>query len=342
MKIRGEIIDLHPDNIDIDRLKFFIDNPRVCAYTHGVPEFEKMPEAQQQEIIYKKLLKEPSVKNLIPDIKRHKGLMEPILIRYDTMEVIEGNSRLAVFRKLHSEESPGEWDMIPCDIASSFKEDQLVAYLSQIHVKGKTKWTAYEKANFAFVQHEKDWTYTKIAELFGESVQTLRTRIKVIKLMKENKVNKQSLFSYYDVIVRNPKIYKSFKKNNELKRKIIEEIKSVDPDNDDSEEKSDNFTAGNLRKMLPVIMKKPKVLNKYLNGRFEFEEAYTHANISQLEVKVKHAKTLIDGIEHDDVMQLMRREVVRFNAFRYEVNKLSKKVARISKIVEKIKNHGTT
>ena len=33
--------------------------------------------------------------------------MESILVRHDTMEVIEGNSRLAVYRKLHEQDSGG-------------------------------------------------------------------------------------------------------------------------------------------------------------------------------------------------------------------------------------------
>ena len=77
------------------------DNPRVYACTHGEANFDNLMEEEKQDIILEKLLQEPSVKKLIPEVKRHGGLMEPILVRRDTMEVIEGNSRLAVYRQLH-------------------------------------------------------------------------------------------------------------------------------------------------------------------------------------------------------------------------------------------------
>lgn len=123
-ELLGEDIPLSSDYLEIHNLKFLKDNPRVYACTHGHPDFQnRMPE-EQQEIIFKKLLEEPSVKNLIPDVKRHGGLVESILIRKDTMEVIEGNSRLAVYRKLYEDEKEDEWELIPCDIVSTLTDDQ--------------------------------------------------------------------------------------------------------------------------------------------------------------------------------------------------------------------------
>ena len=149
MKILDKSIPIANDYIRIDQLKFLKDNPRVYACTHGEPDFDRLIEGEQQDIIFKKLLKEPSVKNLIPEVKRHGGLMEPILVRRDTMEVIEGNSRLAVYRQLHQKNEEGDWELIPCYIVSSLTEDQQAAFLNQIHVKGKTTWS---------VMYPQNWT----------------------------------------------------------------------------------------------------------------------------------------------------------------------------------------
>ena len=40
--------------------------------------------------------------------------MEPILVRHDRMEVIEGNSRLAVYRHLNKDQNGDTWQLIPC------------------------------------------------------------------------------------------------------------------------------------------------------------------------------------------------------------------------------------
>ena len=206
MKILGKSIPIANDYVCIDQLKFLKDNPRVYACMHGEPDFDKLIEEEQQDVILKKLLQEPSVKNLIPEVKRHGGLMEPVLVRRDTMEVIEGNSRLAVYRQLYQKNEEGDWEFIPCDIVSSLTEDQQAAFLNQIHIKGKTKWSAYEKANFAYVRKERGWKPKKISTLFGESEQTIRTNVKVIEMMKDNEDNKQSHFNYYNVMVRTPAI----------------------------------------------------------------------------------------------------------------------------------------
>ena len=308
MKLLGESIPLAGDYLNIDELKFLKDNPRVYACIHGEPDFAGLLEEQQQELIFKKLLEEPSVKNLIPEIKRHGGLIEPILIRMDTKEVIEGNSRLAVYRQLHQQKEEGEWDLIPCNIVSSLTKDQQAAFLNQIHVKGKTRWSAYEKANFAYVHKKQGWNVNKIAELFGESPATIRTRAKVIEMMKHNEDNERSHFSHYDVLVRDLSISKEMENSDALSNVLLRKIKNLEQDEEES-----NFTAQELRKKLPVILKKPKVLKKYINGQMDLDEGYQLAKISQVEEKVKQAWDLLDDVSGVEVSQLEQSRLMRLN-----------------------------
>ena len=49
---------------------------------------------------------------------------------------------------------------------------------AKIHVKGKTKWSAYEKANIAYVYKNKGWNVNKIAELCGQSETTIQEEYK--------------------------------------------------------------------------------------------------------------------------------------------------------------------
>lgn len=317
----GETIQLKDDYIDIDTLKFLKDNPRVYACTHGLPDFDNLTLEEQQEEIYKKLLQEPSVKNLIPEVRRHNGLVEPILVRYDRMEVIEGNSRLAVYRKLRDEKFKGDWQLIPCEIVSSLTDEQQVAFLNEIHVKGKTQWSAYEKANFAYVRKMKGWGFDQIAELFGESSGTIRKRFNVIKMMKDNEDTDQSRFSYYDVLVRNQEIFRAIKDDDELSDLLMAKIKDLG-----SDDVEDRFTAQELRKKLPVILEKPKVRKKYMNRQTDLDGGYQLAKISHVEEKVRQAKTLLEDVSKQDVMQL---ETNRFNAFKQAVKGLSRAVVRI-------------
>ncbi|MCY4132710.1 MAG: hypothetical protein OXF39_08750 [Nitrospira sp.] len=329
MKILGKAIPLTNDYLDIKALRFLKDNPRVYACTHGEPNFDSLTDEEQQNIIFKKLLQEPSVKNLKREVKRHGGLMEPILVRHDTMEVIEGNSRLAVYGQLQADKAEGEWDLIPCDIVSKLTEDEQAAFLNQIHVKGKTQWSAYEKANFAYVRKERGWNVDKIAGVFGESEGTIRTRVKVIEMMKHNKDNERSHFSYYDVLVRSKEISDAMK-NEGLSDFLLTRIKSFGPNDEDGD-----FTAQELRKKLPVILKKPKMLTKYTNGEIELDEAYQLSRTSPVEEKVKQARNLLNEVPQKDVLQLAQNRN-RFNALKQEVKKLNREIERINKMLESI------
>ena len=320
----GETIQLRDDYIDIDTLKFLKDNPRVYACTHGLPDFENWTEEEQQDEIFKQLLQEPSVKNLLPEVRRHKGLVEPILVRYDTMEVIEGNSRLAVYRKLRDENFNGDWQFIPCEIVSKLTDKQQAAFLNEIHVKGKTQWSAYEKANFAYVRKIKGWNFDQISTLFGESSGTIRKRFNVIKMMKDNGDNDQSHFSYYESIVGNREISKAIK-NEDLRSLILAKIKNLG-----SGDEEDHFTALELRKKLPVILEKPKVLKRYMNHQTDLDGGYQLAKISHVEEKVRQARTLLEDVSKQDVIQL---ETNRFNAFKQVVKGLSRAVGRIEGMI---------
>ena len=329
IKILGEVIRVSNDYLSIHELKFMEDNPRVYSCIHGEPDFDNLPEVVQQERIFENLKKEQSVKNLKSEIKRHGGLMEQILVRFDTKQVIEGNSRLAVYRILHEETKDENWELIPCNIVSSLTEEQQIAFLNQIHVKGKTKWSAYEKANFAYVRKEKKWTFKKIAGLFGESEMTIRTRVKVIETMRENDDTDRSHFSYYDVLVRNGDISKEIKENKDLRKVLFERIRSL---GNVEEGESPDFTALELREKLPVIIQKPKVLKKYIEGKLDLGTAYQSAEISNAQQKVRKATAILDGIERKDITSLSGNDL---NALDQDLRKLVRTTDRINRTMER-------
>ena len=326
MKILKETVTVKEDYIPISSLKFLKDNPRVYACTHGDPGFKDLLEEEKQELIFKKLQKEPSVRNLLPDIERHGGLMEPILVRHDTREVIEGNSRLAVYRLLYNKTKDENWEFIPCNIVSSLTDRQQAAFLNEIHVKGKTQWSAYEKANFAYVRKQGNWSFKDIADLFGESERTIQTRVRVIETMKENSDSAQSHFSYYDVLVRTPTIWEAVSQDQELRHLLFTEIKKIGLDEDESE-----FTAQELRKKLPEILQKPKVRRKYLRGEIDLDEGYQRAQVSEAEKQVRRARELLSDVSKKEVLSL---EQSRFNAFKAEVRRVSQEVERLNIMIK--------
>ena len=330
LKILGEDVDVSDDYININECRFLKDNPRVYTVTHGEPGFDNKHEEQQQEIIYEKLLEEPSVSNLIPEIKRHGGLMESILIRHDTMEVIEGNSRLAVYRKLYKDTGNDDWGLIPCDVVSSLTDKQQATLLNQIHVKGKTNWSAYEKANFAYVRKSHGWSLQDISKLFGESNGTIRRRVKAIEMMKENDDKNHQNFSYYEVLCNNKDIQRKMEEVDGYED-LLSDIKRGTKNG-----VSDYFSAQDLRKQLPVILKKPKVLKQYVAKKITLDEAFQRAKISHIEENVRQAYSLLEDVSKAKVQEL---EQNRFNAFKQDVKKLIRQTNRIKDMMNEVDGH---
>ena len=329
-KILGSAVKVSSDSWDIYDLNFLEDNPRVFSCVHGEDGFSDLSHEEKQERIYKKLLEEQSVKNLIPEIKRHGGLMDNILIRHDRKEVIEGNSRLAVYRKLHKQEPDGNWDSIPCDIVGTLTKKQQDAYLNQIHVRGKTTWSAYEKANFAYVRYERGMHSKEIARIFGETVTEIEKRVKSISMMKENGDTERSHVSYYDVLVRNKEISKEIRTNNKLKDTLLKKIKNFGMQGD----QEDIFTAQELRDKLPKIIAKRKILNKFVKEELSLDDCYQDAKESSVRSIIKRALQRIKDISKKEVKKL---EVNERNALEPELRRLKQEVLRVEGLVKEIK-----
>lgn len=328
----GEEIPCEYQMLPVDKLKYLKNNPRVYTSIHGkkIPKYND----ELQELIDQQMLKESSVKNLIPRIKRDGGLTEPILVRHDTMEVVEGNSRLAVYRLLNrtDKENKGKWDHISCQVVSKLTPKQQYAYLNQVHVEGKTKWVTYEKANQAYIMYKIDnFSEEEVMETLSITTGEFAKRIRVIELMEKNKDGEHSHFSHYNVLVRTRKIAEEIETNPYLENILIEKIKNQGS----SSNNEDEFTAQDLRDRLPSIIVKKKTLKKYLDGKSTLYEAYQSARLSGPHQNIKSALEKVLDIEMSEFNTLDKNQL---NAALIDVKNLLKKTERIKSKIVKVKN----
>ena len=332
--ILGVTIRVGYDQMSISELRFLPDNPRVYAVTHGRSGFSGLDEEEQQEAIFRALCEESSFKNLKNEIKRHGGLIEPILVRADK-QVIEGNSRLAVYRQLREEDEDGDWARIPCELIGDITDEQQAAYLQDVHVTGKASWSAYEKANYAYgYRYRKNWTVDKIAKTLGESTSTIRAKIKVVQMMADNDdTDKLSHFSYYEVLARQfPGTTKDVNGSGHLERlqqAFLERIKAFGTD-----DKKNEFTAQEMRKCLPPLIEKPRVAKKFIDGTLTLEDAWERARKTGVEVSIRRAFNALKNIERTAITDLDRG---RAGAFAQMVRKAAREIERIRKIVESVR-----
>ncbi len=328
--ILGEKIRVSHAQLTTDSLQYFVENPRVYSSIHG----ENMPEDNDelQDFIYSKMLEQSSVKNLVPDIEKHGGLLEPILVKYRTKEVIEGNSRLAAFRYLDEKTKDEKWTEIACKYVTDLTEEQQDAYLSQIHVKGKTPWLAFEKANFAYIRSKRGVLIETIAYRSTETVSEIKKRIETVQLMEENDDKERSHFSYYNELVRNRRINKSNNYDDNVKRHLLSRIKNMTV----GDSNNASFTALDLRTKMPVILNKKKQLKKFMAEESTLEEAYQNSRPSNPLRKVRIATDKIRDIEKSEINRL---EVSDVNALLSNVKRLAREVKRVQSMVEEVKKY---
>ena len=296
--IMGQNVPASHEQIGIDLLRFLPDNPRVYAAIREMSGFDDLTPDEKQARIYQRLLQEPSVKNLIPEIKRDGGLQDPIIVRHDTGQVIEGNSRLAAYRKLKEDTDDERWDVIRCLVVTTLTDDQQTRLLGQAHLHGRTDWSPYAKALFCFrwVEEEQNEP-SALAELSGFTVGEIKKNVRTVQLMKENSDDKLSHFSYYNVLVRNRVISAVIKNNQPLRDTLFGQIRDED------------FTAQEMREHLPTVIAKPRILRKYERGGVSLDDAFDRAKISGTEQQLKKVREGLNDIEKTDINHLEHNEL---------------------------------
>lgn len=255
--ISGNEIPVITKVLPQETLRFFVENPRVYSVlrTDGAIE-------PSQDEIQAKLLEMEHVKELIQDIRRNGGLIDPIFVRDRTFEVLEGNSRLAAYRHL-AKLNAIKWGQIKVRLLPENIDEKLVfALLGQYHLKGKTAWPPFEKAGFLYRRHMNHRvSVDQLAHEVGEPKQRITYMIKVYQFMVDHGQDENARWSYYDEYLKSRLI--NDVRNEEFDQLIVEKIESGEIER-----------AVDVRDKLTVLCKAPKQLKKFKTGKCSFQEGY--------------------------------------------------------------------
>ena len=331
--IMGEEVEATHVSWEVDKLLFLPDNPRVYAAIRQIQGFDQLTDDEKQAEIYEQLLKETSVKKLRPEIERDGGLQEAILVRHDTNQVIEGNSRLAVYRQLNRANPNDErWQTIRCLSISKLTDDQQVRLLGQAHLHGKTDWSAYAKALFCYRWVREDGNQpVELSEISGLSVRAINKEVAIIELMRENTDDIESHYSYYNVAITSKKI--SFAINDENGNKPLRDVILSGIRNED-------FKAQELRDWLPIVLDKPKVAKKFASGAITLKDAHDRAEVSETKTRLDRVFGLLDAIEDKEINALDYAEIRSVQQVARRVNRKAERLLdvvgkRVAKTAEK-------
>lgn len=261
IRVRGERIPVVYEQIAHRHLKYYSANPRVYSVVRtGNHE-------PTQEEIEEHLQDMEHVRELVQDIKRHGGLIDRLVVKDGTLEVLEGNSRLAAWRFL-SDRDPNRWSEVECMVLPAATDESLIsALLGQWHLKGKTRWPPYEQAGHLYRRHKVDGVVLKeLAREVGFSVPKVKQSIDAYDFMVRNDDNQRDRWSYYYEYVRSRTISKARDKFDKLDGAVVKQIKAGKIDR-----------AQDLRDFLPVVCRNDRVLRKFVRGELALTDAHEMA-----------------------------------------------------------------
>lgn len=99
------------------------------------------------------------------------GLISPIIVRPidgGRYLVVEGNTRVAIYRELAREDDSGKWEKIPAIIRDELDELDEHAIRLQSHLVGPRPWRAYAKGKYLHhLYHDKHWSINQLLDFCG-------------------------------------------------------------------------------------------------------------------------------------------------------------------------------
>lgn len=221
LKIDNKNIAIRRGEIEHRKLVFYPENPRL--YSILKPD-EIEPD---QDEIQRRLIKMDHVKALVQDIKANGGLIDPIIVRDGTYDVLEGNSRLAAYRRL-SETDPIKWGNIKCVmLPKSIDEGFIFRLLGQYHIIGKKDWAPFEQAGFLFRRHKRESIdLEQVAKEVGLPLKEVKQLVLTYEFMIDNDDTDINKWSYYYEMLKSRKISTLKKKIEGFQEALVKKIKS--------------------------------------------------------------------------------------------------------------------
>lgn len=321
MSIDGKEFPTKIGELDQSELKFYPDNPRVYTSIYDAGD------EPDQKTIEEHMCVLPHVAKLKREIAHHQGLLDPVIVRDKTFDVLEGNSRLAAYRLLRGKRKYQKMRcvILPADI----HENYIFAYLGQIHINGKTPWAAHEKARYLQREEGKRGSLATLSKQIGLTPAEGRKMVTSIELMHKHGDTQHDHFSYYLAYLGNRAAQAAAKEYPKLEKIVATEIKN-----------GTFVKATEFRDALTPVCKDRTALKKLLSKKFDLSVALDFleqkGSTTEAGKKVQNAKLAIAKIERDDLKEL---KTPQLNKVERDLRIIKRTSDSLLKIIKSIKTH---
>ncbi len=109
--------------------------------------------------------------SLKESIRTHGGIIQPIIVNRHQdgrLVVIEGNTRLQVYRDFQKDGVQGQWDTIPAVVHNNLDQAEIDAIRLQAHLVGPRPWDPYSKACYLnHLRNSGHMTFEQLVDFCG-------------------------------------------------------------------------------------------------------------------------------------------------------------------------------
>ncbi len=128
--------------------------------------------------------------SLKESIRTNQGIIHPITVnRHDggKMTVIEGNTRLAIYRDFYAKKKSGNWARIPSIVHTDLSQNEIDAIRLQSHLVGPREWDPYSKAKYLHhLNDAEDMPFNQLVEYCGGRRSEVEQLISAYEDMEEH------------------------------------------------------------------------------------------------------------------------------------------------------------
>lgn len=136
--------------LKIDLLELDIQNPRISQYLDMYGD-NVSAEGIALALTGSATDGSTSFSALRESIRVNKGIIHPIIVNHTTDSkyiVIEGNTRLQIYREFFSRTKDSIWETIRCIVYENLTKSEIDSIRLQSHMVGPRDWDAYSKAKY--------------------------------------------------------------------------------------------------------------------------------------------------------------------------------------------------
>lgn len=176
--------------IDIDELELDRNNPRIKSI------LEMYQDVDEDKIKLALMSGSANAEtagttytSLRESIKTNGGIINPIIVSYCAQKkeytVVEGNTRVQIYKEFKSNGVRGNWDQIPSIVFEDLEREKIDAIRLQAHLVGPRDWDPYSKAKYLNQLYNEDYLTTQqIVDFCGGKKQDISDYIEAYKIME--------------------------------------------------------------------------------------------------------------------------------------------------------------